>query len=227
MYLKVDISSGRCEYRIFNVILNSDIITIMKIYLVRHGIKEKTTGDPPLSSEGRIQAVNTGKHLKNLQIDKVLSSPLLRTKQTADLICKEIGLKYKIDNRLRERMNWGDKSGQPFQEFLEEWTRSTVERDFIPSVGDSSRKAGLRLESVINDEDSTINIVLVTHGGIITDFLRNVFTEDELNNVCDKFAENMDSMIRECSVTIVDYEFDKFFVKSLAIVDHLTIENVL
>lgn len=202
----------------------------MKIFLVRHGLKEQTAGDPPLSPEGKIQAHNTGLHLKRYDIQKVLASPLLRTRQTAELICHEIGLTYNVDENLRERMNWGDKPGQPFEKFIEEWGKTTLDRDFIPSAGDSSREAGLRLEGVIKQQvrsNSTANIALITHGGIIIDFLRNVFSEEDLNNAYDKFFQNMESVIKECSVTVVTYANGKFLLESLATIDHLTLTKTI
>ncbi len=200
----------------------------MKVFLVRHGIKEKIAGDPPLSEIGKQQALNTGIHLKQSTIDKVITSPLLRTRQTAKVICKKLDVDYKVDERLRERMNWGDKKDQTFEDFIEEWVKTNIDRDYVPISGDSSRKTGFRIEAVIKDqiqENSVKNLVLITHGGAIIDFLRNVFTETELNNTYDKFIDNLDSVIKECSVTIVEFNNRKFKLLSLATIDHLVSKN--
>lgn len=70
----------------------------MKIYLVRHGQSEGNkynmtqTSITPLSPEGKVQAEKVAKRLKELPIDILYSSPFLRTKETAEIISKEIGL---------------------------------------------------------------------------------------------------------------------------------------
>jgi broad specificity phosphatase PhoE len=196
----------------------------MKIFLIRHGSKETTPGDPPLSAEGILQTELTGKYMKQFAIDKIISSPFARTKQTAEIIGKELNLPYVVNDKLIERMNWGDFPNQTFHEFLEEWNTATVDRDFISKTGDSSRNAGKRLESIIKEEflfDPTQNLVLVTHGGIITDFLRNVFTEEDLINSNKDFFENISTtLIRECSVTRINFD-GKYSVESIGTTDHL------
>jgi len=82
--------------------------TNKEIYFIRHGETEwnkKGLGqgcrnDIPLNETGFIQAKYAGKYLneyrqKDKKFDLVLCSPLIRTKETAFEICKEIG--YDID----------------------------------------------------------------------------------------------------------------------------------
>src|SRR5581483_7219256 len=107
-------------------------------YLVRHGAKEKVMGDPPLSELGREQAKITGNVLKQHAINSIFSSPLLRAKQTAEIIGEKINLPFAMDQRLVERMNWGDRKKETFEEFWEEWERSSRDRKYQPKHGDSS-----------------------------------------------------------------------------------------
>lgn len=200
----------------------------MRIFLVRHGIKEKVPGDPQLSTFGRTQAQNTGTHLRQFQIDLVCSSPLKRTQETAQFICDAIGAKYTVNDLLRERMNWGDAPDQTFEEFINEWKTADNDREFQPISGDSSKNAGKRLEQVIetiSKENSDSSVVLVCHGGIITDFLRNVFTNEQLDNAYDNFSMVKDGAIKECSITVINYNNGKYLLESLALIDHIQAEE--
>lgn len=56
----------------------------------------------PITERGIKQVKKSAKELKKKNIDLIFSSDLLRTKQTAGIVSKEIGVKIKIDKRLRE-----------------------------------------------------------------------------------------------------------------------------
>lgn len=81
------------------------------IIFVRHGesqgnikhILSDGLGVFPLTKLGRKQANNTGIELKQLKIDKLFCSPVLRTMQTAEIISKHIKKTQIIDERLTER----------------------------------------------------------------------------------------------------------------------------
>ncbi len=178
-----------------------------RFYLVRHGETVKKIGDPSLSEKGLAQAKSTGYYFKNLSIQKIITSPALRSKQTAQVIANALKLEFAIKPLLKERVNWGDDPNQKFENFLVMWKKASIERDWIPQIGDSSRKAGERLSSFISSQDDEfVHTILVTHGGIITDFLCNIFDEDKLNIKFPNFANLKDSSILECSITIIDFD---------------------
>ena len=77
----------------------------MFIVLVRHGqtdynkkgIMQGQQVDPLLNKLGRLQAKYTGRYLqKYFKFEKVYSSPLLRAKQTAQIIVNELNYDKKI-----------------------------------------------------------------------------------------------------------------------------------
>jgi phosphohistidine phosphatase len=76
----------------------------MELYLVRHA--DATPGDPdelrPLSDEGREQARELGKRLRNegIEPDVVLTSPLLRARQTGEALARATGSSQETDERL-------------------------------------------------------------------------------------------------------------------------------
>jgi broad specificity phosphatase PhoE len=143
------------------------------VYLVQHGEKEPEPGDPGLTAAGREQAARTAQWLRDFGLSAVYSSPLKRAWETAENIASESGLAVRRDVRLRERANWdGD---QPFDDFVAEWARCLVERDFVPGGGDSSRQAADRLRAFLLDVSAEPgSVVAVSHGGVIVDLLRTL-----------------------------------------------------
>ncbi len=83
-----------------------------KYFLMRHGqalsnVKNLISCWPEafyngLTPKGRLEVEKAVKSLKNKNIDLIFSSDLLRTKQTAEMIAKELKLSPRYDKRLRE-----------------------------------------------------------------------------------------------------------------------------
>ncbi|WP_413375685.1 histidine phosphatase family protein [Paenibacillus taichungensis] len=194
-------------------------------YLVRHALKEKRIGDVPITSEGVAQAKSTALHLVNVSVTKIIASPLQRAIDTAAHIAHHKNVTVTEDPRLRERANWGDLPEQTFEEFIAMWDRSTSDPDYLPPVGDSSKQAGERLASFLteltNVELLDSHIVIVTHGGLITDFLVNTFPEHELNVWHPDFIAMQSQLIPECSITTLIHENGKYTIQDFASVAHL------
>lgn len=190
-------------------------------YLVRHGAKEKVMGDPPLSEIGVKQAELTGKLLKQFSITAIYSSPLLRAQQTAKIIGQELGLSLLIDERLKERMNWGDKKDETFEEFLNEWNKASRDRSYQPIHGDSAKKTGERLQKVLVEAElkyKNQSILVVTHGGTIGDFLKNIFSN--LTFMMSPIGVSYIKII-ECSITTIRKEEDQFILEKIGDISHL------
>lgn len=89
----------------------------MKIYLVRHGevphnaFKVYSNENEDLNDRGIMQAKKLKNIIENLDYDIVISSPLIRTRHTAQIINAK-NKTILIDNRLEER-NPGDLNGKP------------------------------------------------------------------------------------------------------------------
>lgn len=74
------------------------------------------TTDTPLVKEGREQAKNAGQKAKNLDIDLIVSSPLSRALETAQIIANEINYptnKIHTHKLLIER-DFGEAEGHPY-----------------------------------------------------------------------------------------------------------------
>ena len=74
----------------------------MRLFLVRHA--HSHPGEPdelrPLSAEGRRQARELGARLSDARPEVVLSSPLLRARETAAAIAEAAGSELRVDERL-------------------------------------------------------------------------------------------------------------------------------
>jgi broad specificity phosphatase PhoE len=69
--------------------------------------------DPDLTGEGRHQAVLLGDALAGEKPAFVLTSPLCRARETAEIIASACGLTPEVDERLVE-LDWGSWEGRPF-----------------------------------------------------------------------------------------------------------------
>lgn len=81
----------------------------MKLLVVRHGetafnAEKRYLGalDPPLNAHGIAQAHSLRNALPPT-LDRLVCSPLLRARQTAEIVCKDRSLTLSIDAAFRER----------------------------------------------------------------------------------------------------------------------------
>ncbi len=197
------------------------------IYIVQHGEKETTGGDPALSTVGVAQARLTGRYLATRRIELFYTSPLRRARQTAAIIADALGLVMRVDDRLRERMNWGDSSApQTRDDFLAEWAWATRDRDFAPRSGDSSRAAGRRALSLLDEvtQRGGGTVALVAHGGVTVDLLRNLFPDDALR-ARHPDADVIAHGIPGCAITHLVRRGDTYDLRTLASVAHLPVSH--
>lgn len=88
----------------------------MYLYVVRHGetiwnVEKRVQGitDIPLTDKGRFQASRLQELVESLNIDVVISSPLVRAKETAKILV-DSRLPINTDDRIKER-DWGMNEG--------------------------------------------------------------------------------------------------------------------
>ncbi len=73
----------------------------------------------PLTERGKKQVERNAVQLKGLKFDGIVSSPVKRAYETAEIISKYVDAKIKIDDRLRE-VSLGKGYGHSINEFLDE-----------------------------------------------------------------------------------------------------------
>ena len=122
----------------------------------------------PLTEKGKEEASVQGENLKSRKVTKIFSSPLLRTKETAEIVADKLGIPRSdivYDERLRE-YDFGEWNGKPFQDFID--YRATHVTDYAQKLGDSSlletKKRFGDFFYEIEDKYKNETILIVTHG---------------------------------------------------------------
>lgn len=87
----------------------------MQLLLLRHGIAEDgharlSDFDRALTAKGRAELAHIARGLQRLKIapDAILSSPLVRARQTAEIVAPVLGREVEIVERLASGADWED-----------------------------------------------------------------------------------------------------------------------
>lgn len=171
-----------------------------RILVVQHAEKEPKGGDPGLTARGRYQARAVADALATVDVVALYSSPLRRAVETAELIGRRLGTPVAVDPRLVERANWNGEN-QSLEQFLAEWARSGLDRDFTPSSGDSSRAAGRRMAAALAEfaeRHPEGTVVVVSHGGVTVDMARNLVGDEGVAGLAPDVIE---TGVGPCAIT--------------------------
>jgi len=142
--------------------------TNQRLWLVRHGATEwsangRHTGrtDLPLTEEGRRRATGIGSLLAGHSFSLVLTSPLLRARETCRLA--GYGDAAQIEPNLHE-WDYGEYEGRTSSEIQAERPGWSLWRDGVPG-GESLSEVAARAQAVINRAlGSPGDVVLFAHG---------------------------------------------------------------
>ena len=161
-------------------LLSSEMPTM--VYLVRHGQtaltpQRKFSGigplDPELTSTGLKEAELLANEIKKIKPDVLISSPLHRTRQTAEAISKSTGLKIEFDDMWKE-CDFGVWDGLSIEEvksaYPDEYAMWVSTSSFAPPGGESYDSAMARAVQGLHEisaEYSNKKVCVVTHNGII------------------------------------------------------------
>lgn len=72
----------------------------MKLWLLRHGAAEayqRHDADRQLTEQGRVQVMQAAESLSAIEFDRVLCSPYVRARQTAELLCSTLKQQKSIE----------------------------------------------------------------------------------------------------------------------------------
>ena len=147
-------------------------------FLLRHGrnihqtkLKDICYGWPDdevpckLDDVGIEQALMAGEKLKEFKIDLIYASPVLRTKQTAEIVANVLGINaICFDKGLRD-MNWGVFAGGPKKKVYEYYKDKDLMNE-APEKGESWSMLQKRVVDVIKSiEASYFNkrVLIVSH----------------------------------------------------------------
>ena len=147
----------------------------MNMIVTRHGQtnwnkegKVQGHADIMLNEEGIRQAYITKELLKDEQIDLILCSPLLRARQTAEIIKGDNDILIIADNGLIER-DFGEFEGLKKTEFDFEnfWNYKCPEKyESAENINAFYKRIFDTLRRIRKEYKEYKNILLVTHGGV-------------------------------------------------------------
>ena len=167
-------------------------VIMLRHGVTRHTLKKVFSGlggdDPSLTDLGREQAKRAAARLaRRGPIDAIVSSPLLRARETADVVAGELGLDVELEPGFAE-MGFGEWDGLAFFDIMERWPddmRSWLDSpDIAPPGGESfdtvfKRVDEARKRLLIDYEGQTV--IVVSHVTPIKMMLRLALdTEMEL-----------------------------------------------
>src|ERR687895_926092 len=124
-----------------------------------------------LTEYGKQQVADTASYLKSISVNKIFVSPVVRTLETAEIVCQSLGIDYEIDERLYEielgklvGMNYEDiilKYGNLFLEFYTE-----NEAALIPYGVESFASIKQRIKNILDEMAEAYwdrNVLMISH----------------------------------------------------------------
>lgn len=155
---------------------------MINLFIVRHGTTQAIENrvmegklDSPLNPRGREEAVRAADALMDSMIDKAFCSPMKRTRETAEIMCGQLGLEYQIVNELRE-MNFGIYEGKAYFEVPDQNSSiferlSLIARILAAQVsGEPLFRVARRARRAWTDISRQVNdgsILIISHGALI------------------------------------------------------------
>jgi ribonuclease H / adenosylcobalamin/alpha-ribazole phosphatase len=119
------------------------------VHLIRHGAhdligKVLCGRDHPigLNAEGRAQTEAAARRLRDARVARVLTSPAVRTRETADAVGQSLGLDVVEDEALQE-IDFGDWAGRTFESLDSDsaWARWNADRAESAAPGGEAASA--------------------------------------------------------------------------------------
>ena len=147
----------------------------MKIYVIRHGqtdynVKNVFQGrkDIPLNDMGIKQAEETAEKFKDINVDVILVSPLIRARETAKYVSEVTGVNPIVEQGLIER-SFGDMEGHHNREDCNIKTLLDYDKNYnicnVEPIQSLFKRVSNCMDNIIlkyNDK----KVVLVTHAGV-------------------------------------------------------------
>ncbi len=151
------------------------VITLKKIYIIRHCEAEGQPVESELTDVGFKQAIDLAAFFYDIEIDRIISSPYKRTIQSILPLANQRNIEIELNHQLTERIlskehltDWLDKLRMTFADF-----------DLRYEGGESSQEAANRIievvEAILHGNEE--NTILVTHGNLMS-LLLNHFNKD-------------------------------------------------
>lgn len=195
--------------------LTSKEFSTNNYFLMRHGhsVRQENkkiscwpeTWHCPLTQKGKTETSSLAEKIGKEKIDLIFSSDLLRTKQTAEIVSEETGIKVKYDPRLRE-INFGVYNGELSEKYDKNFPkceRFNRKAENGESWSDTKMKI-LDFVKELEEKYKNKNILIISHGGPLA-FLQATAKGLSNKEILESFPEIVPS----------NNEFRKFEFKNL------------
>lgn len=188
------------------------------VYFIRHGETVDNASpvfqsiNSPLNATGIAQAIKVADQFKTLEFELLISSPLLRAKQTATYISEQCHKEILFSDLFVERVKPDEIDGKPWDNEIacniwRAWEESLYTPGMRISNGenydDTITRVDKALEFLENCPETTI--VVVTHGYFLRSVIVRALLGDNLNGAVMKNFQQRTS-IQNSAVTILDYK---------------------
>ena len=169
----------------------------MTLYVIRHGESESNVQgkwggqyNTPLTSKGLEQAKQSADNLADINFEIIVSSSLIRVRQTAEIIQKKVSVPLILSDDFVER-NMGVYEGLTQEEIMRKypdlWNRHcTRALDDAPTNGKTYRQFHARINNALiklKEDYFDKNVLLVTHGFVarVINWCCNDMSFDEMH----------------------------------------------
>jgi len=191
----------------------------MKVYLVRHGesVGNKAaiyqTTDMPLSEAGREQAKKIARRLKKIKIDLIFASPLVRAKETAEVISESLGIPVEKRDELAEAKGPSEIRGKSVKDPAAAKVKHLIRKHFAEgnwrysdeeNFDDLNARTQTFLEHILkNHKDS--DLLCVSHATLIKFLVcKMVFGEELTPRTFHLFFHHF--LTSNTGLTVCEYE---------------------
>ena len=149
----------------------------MNLYMVRHGQTASSrenrfngSSDAPLTAVGEAMAQAFALAYGSLTWDAIYTSPMLRSRQTADALCRLAGVQANVEDGLKE-MDYGEWEGLRQDEVKQRWPEAfEYWADDVASRGTPGGETAfhvaaraMRVVEAIRSRHQQGNVLLVSH----------------------------------------------------------------
>ncbi len=176
-------------------------------------------GDFPLTDLGREQAEKTKARLRNVNIDRVIASDSVRSRETAKVIFPTVPKDF---TPLLRETNCGELAGlnskQAMERFGTQYTSRADPFDLRPFGGEHVRDMEARIKELMNTveaNDSSACVAIVTHGGPLKAIMAYVLNT-EFTSVCDHIT------FGNCGVSRLQRRNAQWVIQYLNSTEHLS-----
>ncbi len=193
------------------------------VYLVRHGQSQDNVApvypsdDTGLSERGIRQAEMIAERLSKVEFQNLITSPLERAKQTAEIITQQTGMQPDVSQLFVERIKPQSIAGKPWQDpaaakLFGEWQRSLFKQGKRVADGEN-------FDDIIDRADKAINFlfhqeqsvsVIVTHGFFLSTIVARVMVGGGLTpDIYRNFVSR--ASVENTSITVLKYTYDRHY----------------